>query len=150
MRGFTLIEVILVVAIISIISSLSAAFYARFITQNAVSNTQDQIVQSLRKAQTYAMMSRKSNTSGWGVNWDSGAHVLTLYQGPNFAGRALALDERFTINSNITITFSPASPTDVNFLHETGLPQNTPPTITISGQNNTKTVTVNTQGVVSR
>lgn len=145
MRGFTLIEVILVVVIISIISSLSAAFYARFITQNAVSNTQDQIVQSLRKAQTYAMMSRKHAVDGWGLNWDPTSHILTMYQGPTYVGRTQPLDETYTINSNITIS----GLGDINFTRRTGAPSTTA-TITISGQNNSKTVTVNAQGVVSR
>ncbi|TSC85711.1 MAG: hypothetical protein G01um101416_825 [Microgenomates group bacterium Gr01-1014_16] len=142
-RAFTLVELLLVMAIVLSVLVLSGPMYSRFLGQNAAANTTDQIVQSLRKAQFYAMESRKSGTNGWGVNY--GSNLLTLYQGANYAGRNAALDEKFDINTSLTVTSF-----DVNFARISGLPGSTP-TITITGsQGTTKAVTVNSQGRVSR
>lgn len=142
-KGYTLIEVILVMAIVLTVGVGATGFYGRFLTQNAVGNTVDQIVQNFRKAQSYAMESRKSNASGWGVNYASS--TITLYQGATYGGRNQALDEKFAINGNITV--SPSS-FDINFARMTGIPN--PVSITISGQGNSKTVTLNSQGMVTR
>jgi len=143
--GFTLIELLLTMAIMSFVGLLTVPFYGRFLTQNAVSNTQDQIIQDLRKAQFYALVSRKSNSGGWGVNWDDATNTLTLYQGSDYQNRNQALDETFPINDNITIS----GLTDLNFPRLTGVPA-AGATITISGQNTTKTITVNGQGIATR
>lgn len=140
-KGFTLIELLLVMAIFMVIASSSAAFFSNFILQNAVGNTQDQLVGQLRKAQIYAMMG-KSN-SGWGVNLSG--NTLTLFQGSTFASRTVAFDEVFVKNMNVTVS----GLTEIDFAKTTGLP-NTTASISISGIGSTKTVTVNSQGVVSR
>ena len=145
MKGITFVEIILVVALISILSLMGPVFYSRFLLQNEVANVTDQLVGSLRKAQIYAMESKQS--SGWSVNYSSSAHEITLYKGaaPYVAG---ALDEKFKVNTSVSIS----GITDVSFAKATGLP--TPGsglTITISSSgNNSKTVTINSQGVATR
>ncbi|MBI3486295.1 prepilin-type N-terminal cleavage/methylation domain-containing protein [Candidatus Daviesbacteria bacterium] len=147
-KGFTLIELLLVIAIMSLISALSVAFYARFITQNAVANAQDQLVGDFRKAQIYAMEGKLN--SNWGVNFTS--NTIVLYQGSSYVGRTAALDENFSVNSNISMT----NMGDINYARVTGIPTNggaaiTTLTITISGPNNiSKTVTIISQGTVSK
>lgn len=147
-KGFTIIELLLVIAMISLISALSVSFYARFITQNAVANTQDQLVGDFRKAQIYAMEGKLY--SNWGVNFVSS--TIVLYQGSSYATRNSALDENFSVNSNISIS----AMSDVNYARMTGVPTNggsavTTLTITITGPNSTtKTVTMNSFGVVSK
>jgi len=142
-NGFSLIELLLSISLILVITSLSTGFYARFLTQNSLANTVDSIVQDLRKAQFYAMVSRKGSTSGWGVNYS--ANTLTLYQGASYLTRNASLDEKITVNPNISV----AGLTDVNFARLTGIPS-LAPTITVSGTGQTKVISVNTQGVVSR
>lgn len=142
-RGVTLLELLLVITIMSTLSVMTASFYSRFFVQNAVDNTVDQLVGQIRKAQFYAMMGKQSG-GNWGVNFSS--NTITLYQGNTFGTRNAALDEKFSVNANISLgAFS-----DINFTHATGLPASSQ-TINIMGPNNTtKTVTVNAQGVVSR
>ena len=142
-RGFTLLELLLTIGIMLVVGRLATGFYARFLTQNAVANTVDQIVQDIRKAQFYSMVSRKNNVSGWGVNFT--APTLTLYQGGSFGTRNTALDEKFTVSSSITVT----GLTDINFPRLNGIPA-AGATITVSGLGTSKTVTVNNQGVVTR
>ena len=47
-RGYTLVELLLTVALISILAGISTAFYARFINQNGQANTIDRFVGGLR------------------------------------------------------------------------------------------------------
>jgi len=139
-KGFTLIEMLLVVAIVSIIATFSTAFYSRFINQSSISNIQDQLISQARKAQTYAMQN-KQNTN-WGINYAT--NILTLYSGTSYAARNTAFDETFEFNTNITIT----GITDINFAKATGKP-NTTASITITSTTGSKTVNINAQGNVT-
>lgn len=143
-RGLTLIELILVVAIMTTVGILTAPVYSRFLTQNAVEETSVIVSQNLRKAQWYALMSRKSSVSGWGVYYqDNPAQEMVLYQGNNYSGRNPALDEKTKLPGKIGMTNF-----DVNFSRVTGVP-GALPTITVSGQGNTRNISVNSLGVVS-
>jgi len=140
-KGFTLIELIIVIALISILGFLSTGFYSRFYNQNAVSTVTDELTQEFRKAQIYAMMGKQNGN--WGVH--NNTTSIVLFQGSTFTGRNTAFDETFAVNSNIIIT----GLTDLIFSRMTGTPSATP-TIIISSANNTRTITVNSQGVVNR
>lgn len=139
--GFTLIELLLVVAIITTVSILSGAFYSRFLLQSSVANTADQLTGSLRKAQIYSMSGKQG--SGWGVNYSSNA--ITLYKGTTFSGRDASFDEKFSVNSNVTVN----GLGEVYFYQMTGTPSSAL-TVTVSGNNNNQTITVNSQGGISR
>jgi prepilin-type N-terminal cleavage/methylation domain-containing protein len=134
--GFTFIELITVVAIVLILGVMTSIFYVNFFNQNAVLNTTDQLVGQLRKAQIYAMAGK--NNSNWGVK--VGSNKITLFSSTNSA-----LDETFSVNPNITF----GAFTQIVFTKTTGLPDATQ-SITISNGTNSKTVTVNAQGVTSR
>src|SRR3989344_6304198 len=82
--GFTIIELILTMAITIGIGTFASNFYSNFLTQNSVSNTQDQFLGSLRKAQIYAMAGKRG--SSWGVHYDSGTKKITLYSGSAWLG----------------------------------------------------------------
>jgi len=136
--GLTIIELLLVIAIVSIIGLMSASFYSRFLNQNTVENTVNQLVGSFRKAQIYSMMGKQNNT--WGVRYTESPKKITLYLSENSG-----FDETFSVNNNITISGF----TDISFARITGLPS-AAPTITITGGNNNKIITINSQGVVSK
>lgn len=144
-KGITIIELILVVTIISTLGIFSASYYSRFLTQNAVNNLVDQLVSSLRKAQIYSMTGKQNGL--WGVKYDAlgSPKKITFY----FTGNT-AFDENFNINDNIIVSGF----TDISFAKVSGSRIPAPPpdliTITITGLNNTKTITVNSQGVASR
>lgn len=138
--GFTLIELLLVVAIMLAISVLAGAFYSRFLLQNSVANTVDQLAGSLRKAQTYSMAGRQG--SSWGVNYSN--NEITLYKGTAL-GQNTSFDEKFTVNSNVTVS----GLSNLYFYPMTGTPSSTL-TVTVSGNNNSKVVTVNSQGMVEK
>ncbi|QQG47356.1 MAG: type II secretion system protein [Candidatus Woesebacteria bacterium] len=142
-KGFTLIELLLVVAIISTIAILSSSFYSRFLTQNDVASTVNQLTTAFSTAQFYSIVSRKSASTGWGVNIASG--IVTIYQGNSYLTRNSSFDEKVRINPKILVTGA----SDINFARVTGIP-NTTAAITISGLGTTKTLSVNSYGVVSK
>jgi prepilin-type N-terminal cleavage/methylation domain-containing protein len=140
-HGFTLIELILVVAMILILTTMSTSFYSRFINQNSVINASDQLVMQLRKAQMYAMMGKQN--SNWGVGYSS--NTMTLYKGSTFTGHTTEFDENFTVPTSVTIT----GLSDVNFTKTTGATGTQ--SITISDQNgNSSAVNVNSLGTVNK
>lgn len=141
--GLTFIELILVVSILLILALMTPTFYSKFALQNATSNTIDQLVGSLRKAQVYSMVSRQSDS--WSVHIDTSN--ITLYKGNNFSTRNSGFDEKFAISSNVSIT----NLTDINFARMTGIPNIiSSQTVTISSTNSSGSITINTQGVVIR
>lgn len=137
-KGITIIELLIVILLISTLGVMSVSFYSRFLTQNAVDNATTRLVNSLRKAQIYSMSGRQNGV--WGVKYTTSPKEITLYLTGNSA-----FDESFTVSSNITV----GNFTDISFARVTGT-SSASSTITISGNNNSKTITINNQGVVSR
>lgn len=137
-KGLTIIELLLVVSIILTLGVMSISFHSRFVLQNALSNTENQLLGSFRKAQIYSMMGRRNGT--WGVKYSSLNNKITLYLTGNSA-----FDENFSVNNNISINGF----TDISFAKTTGQASQTS-TITITGLNTAKTITVNSQGVTTR
>ncbi len=140
-KGFTLIEVLIIVGIVATLSLSSVGFLSRFFTQNAVSNSVDQLTGQLRKAQIYAMAGKQNGN--WGVRYATASSQIILFQGDTYASRNTALDEKFTFNSNISVT----GMTDIIFTRMTGTPSASA-TVVISGANNSDTISVNSLGVV--
>lgn len=143
-KGVTLIELLVMISIIFAISLFSVPFYSRSLTQNAVINTEDYLISALRKAQLYSMIGKQNGI--WGVY--SGTGEIIFFQGNSFGTRDQAFDERFELNSQVTVSgFS-----EITFTKITGLPSSTPstPTITISDAVSTETLQINSQGVVDK
>ena len=139
--GYTFIELLVVILLVLLLFSLSTPFYSRFVLQDAVDNTANQLAGSLRKAQMYSMTGKQNGS--WGVHYDS--FTITFFKGSSYATRNSAFDEKYSVNQNISISgFS-----DVVFSKVTGLPSTTP-TVTISGGGSSKIISVNTQGIVNR
>jgi prepilin-type N-terminal cleavage/methylation domain-containing protein len=140
-RGFTFLELLIVVAIVGLIGLSSITFYSRFFTQNAAANTVDQLTSELRKAQSYAMSGKQNGD--WGVRYAS--NQIILFQGSSYITRNPAFDEKFSSNSTVTVN----GLTDIIFTRMTGTPSASP-TITVSGAGSTTTMNINSQGVVNR
>lgn len=62
-RGFTLIEVVVVIGVMAIVSSLMLANFPRFNKQIAVEREASRLALSLRKAQSYALAVREFNAT---------------------------------------------------------------------------------------
>ena len=133
-NGFTLIELILVVAIISILAASATSFGSNFLTRNNLENKTNEVVSSLRTAQVNAISSKEDRQ--WGVETTSSQIKL-------FAVGDSGFDQTFSVPASISISVE-----NVVFDKLTGNPDSVS-TITVSnniGESNT--VTVNEVGIV--
>lgn len=146
--GFSLIEVLLSVAIIAMLAGLSAPIYGSFQTRNDLDIAAQGVANALRRAQTYAR--GVSGDSQWGVEIQSTG--ATLFKGSVFASRPTALDELTSIPATIT----PSGTTEIIYTKLEGLPTvsgsavTTPVSITLtSSANEIRTLTINAKGMVA-
>lgn len=138
-RGFTLIEVMLTMALVGILALLSSPLYGNFIFSQEIPVVRDELQGSFAKAQLYSMTGK--NVSPWGVAISDGE--IILFQGSSFASRDQAFDETFAIHPRVTIS----GMSEVVFVQTTGRPDSQP-TITVSGNDVTETFTMNSEGVL--
>lgn len=139
-KGFTLVEILLVLAIITILAGVTAPFYSELMNRNELDVAIQATSGSLKRAQVLSQA--MTYDDGWGVKIESGA--VTLFKGNSFATRDTAFDEVVNISTNLTIL----NDSEFTFDKFTGLPQVTG-TVTIettSGEQ--RGVQVNSKGRV--
>jgi len=140
-RGFTLIEITIVCAIVVLLAAFSFPFFNLFQGFSATEAITFEIKESLRTAEIKARSGQ--DNSNFGVYFSTGQYIL--YQGPNYASRNTSADQTFTLPGNITVSGA----AEVNFTHSTGRP-NTAATIIITNidtQNQTN-LNVNSIGLI--
>jgi prepilin-type N-terminal cleavage/methylation domain-containing protein len=140
-RGFTLVEVLLSVAIISVLAGMSLPVYQSFNNRNELDITTQSLANALRRAQLYSRGSQ--NDSPWGVEIQSGA--ITLFKGSVFASRDTAYDEAIVVPANVTIS----GDGEVLFAKLSGAPDATGSMTLTSINNDIRTVTINAKGMVT-
>lgn len=89
MRGFTLLEMLLSVALLSIIFGMSYALYPNLAYQEELDVAVRSSQALLRRAA--ALASASEGDSPWGVRFESSTAVL--FKGTSYAGRDTAYDE---------------------------------------------------------
>lgn len=89
-EGITLLEIILVVAALAIMTVGTFTIFSSFITNTYVDNTAQEIIYSLRKANTNAIA--RLHDLRWGVYFDDMAKSFTLFAGESFATRNTQYD----------------------------------------------------------
>lgn len=97
--GFTLLEIILVVAMLAISSGIVAPIYYSAKNSEDLINTRDTLVSSLRRAQLLSMAVK--NDDSWGLKVSS--QEIIIFQGTSFLSRNLNYDESISINRSINI-----------------------------------------------
>ena len=139
-QGFTLLELLLSVAIISALAGLSLPVYRTLIAKNDLDVAATTIASSLRRAQILSQSVDGDTT--WGVKAQSGS--ITLFKGTSFATRDTDFDELFDLSTAIAV----AGVSEIVFTKFTGLPQTTG-SINLSTEADGRSVTVNEQGTVN-
>jgi len=144
MKGFTIIELTLVIAIFIIIAGLSLPFLQSFQTSTDLNTYTQTLTQTLRRAQQKAWFGQ--NNAGWGVFFDNSQKKFILFSGANYAGRNPDFDEINDYPEIFQIT--PDFGNEINFAIYSGQPQMVGQ-ITISSPNNeTKIIMINSLGIV--
>lgn len=139
--GFTLIETLLVVAVLSILTGLSVPLFQQTQVQNDLDTSVLTLTQSLRRAQLLSQAVEGDAT--WGVSVQSGG--ITLFKGASYAARDPLLDESFSLAASLT----PSGLSEVVYSKLDGLPLATGTVTLTSTANQTKSVTINAKGTLS-
>ena len=138
-RGFTLLELLLSVAIVALLAGLSLPVYRTLMQKNDLDIATTTIAQSLRRAQILSQAVDGDTT--WGVNAQS--NNIVIFKGTSYATRDATFDETFDVPTTIGISGS----TEIVFAKFTGLPQTTG-TINLSTANDSRSVTINAKGTI--
>lgn len=124
-KGYSMVEMLLVVAIVAMIFSFSIPFGLRFYRTQIIIAARNDITSNLLKAKQRAVLQK--NDSNFGVKIDSSVHNFVLFQGDSFDDRMTDLDEMYDLPANINVS----GLTEIVFSKLTGIP-NVTGTTTIS------------------
>ncbi len=140
-RGFTLIEVLLSVALATVIVGIGIPVYQSLRIRNDLDVAAVEIVATERRAQALARASDGDTT--WGISVQSGS--ITLFRGASYATRDAGFDEVFELSSSI----APSGTTEFVFDMLTGFPQTTGTLTLTSNTNETRIIVTNAKGTIS-
>ena len=139
-KGFTLIEMMLSVALLGILGGVSVPLYQSFQNQNQLSIATNTTAQTIRRAQ---ILSRANDGDAqWGVYIQMGS--VTLFQGDDFDDRDPAFDER----TDIATTLSISGQQEYVFEKVSGVLMNAGSTNFSGPDGNEQKLSVNSEGVI--
>ncbi len=140
-RGFTLVEMLLSIAAMSIIAGISIPLYQSFQNRNDLDIATVTLAQSMRRAGALAQAS--DGDASWGIAVATG--TITLFKGGSYAARDAAYDESYAMPENIAVS----GLSEAVFAKFTGMPVGTGTTVFTSVNNETRSITLNAKGTVS-
>jgi prepilin-type N-terminal cleavage/methylation domain-containing protein len=128
-HGFTLVEMIIVLATLAVVASISMPMYNRYIARNSIEIARQNITQGLERAKLLAQIGM--NDAPWGFSTNAIPGRGVLFMGESFLERDNSFDELYSIPKNLTVL----GLDEVVFEQVTGVP-NTTGTITILSEYN--------------
>lgn len=141
-RGFSLLEVLLVIALLAMMGLITIPLYYRFRESDNLKLVFSLVVNDLNRAQIRSQS--MENDSGWGVKFVSSTSQVVIFKGATYAGRDQTYDERSDVPTGITV--NPFF--EVVFNKLTGYPTATS-SITVSNNfNESKNLNINNRGVI--
>lgn len=140
-RGFTLLEMLLTIAALGIIAGIGAPVYQGMQVRNDLDIAATTIVETARRAQTLATASEGDAT--WGVYVVS--EQIVLFRGTSYVARDTSYDEVTVLPLSIV----PTGISELVFSKFTGVPQSTGTIVLTSSTNETRTITINTRGMLA-
>ncbi len=138
-KGLTLLEVVVALAVISLIAAVGVPLYQSVQTRNDLSVATDIVGRSLRRAQGLSQMNHEER---WGVAIREGEVII--FKGSNFGGRDEEYDEALKISKGIAITGG----TEIVFSY-TGAPSFTGDIELSAPNGEVRTVIINSAGAIS-
>lgn len=143
MRGFTLIELVIVLSITLMLSAIVGALSSNTLPKTQLKSESESVVETLRRAQALSIAGKHDQL--WGVHL-TGTN-MTLFAGTEYSTRDTQYDQIRTFPSGITVS----GLTDVVFEALIGETSNTGTiTLTADATSETETITVNGRGLVEK
>lgn len=139
-KGFTLIEIMLSLTLVSIIGGMIIPMYRTFMIRNDLDIATMTLAQNLRRAQSLSQSS--DGDTSWGVHVGVGS--ILVYKGVNYVLRDPDLDD----NTSIPTSIVPTGLVEINFSKTFGTPSATGTFTFTSQSNEIRTVTINEKGMV--
>ncbi|MFC1656540.1 Tfp pilus assembly protein FimT/FimU [Patescibacteria group bacterium] len=136
--GFTIVELLLSVAIISIIFGLSIPFYQTFYINSGYNTAISDIRQNIYRAEARARNSEQDSI--WSLRIQN--NNIYIYLGNDFANRNSEYDEIIEIAGSVTIEDIP----DIHFAKLSGIPNESTDIVINSISQKSKTISINSQG----
>lgn len=103
MKGFTLMEMILVIAVLAIIFGFSTPFLTNFINRQNLDSVAEELISVLRIAQNKAIMAEKD--SFWGVDFSEEKKYI-LFSDPRPRGLSAPTKQEYLLSKNISLTIN--------------------------------------------
>lgn len=139
-KGFTLLEVLLSITLITILTAFASPLLQFFQVRNSLGSSTITVAQTLRRAQFLSQAIDGDTT--WGVKIQTGS--IVLFKGASYATRDTGYDETYDMDGTIT----PSGQTEVVFAKFSGVP-NVTGTITLTSSNaEIKNITINSKGMI--
>lgn len=139
--GFTLLEALLSLAIITLIAGLSIPVYNQLQMNNDLHIAAATSAQTMRRAQILSQA--VDGDTSWGVY--AQVESITLFQGASYVARNTSFDEVFSMPS----TIAPSGQQEFVFAKFSGLPQNAGMLTLTLNANETRNITINAKGTIT-
>lgn len=139
-RGFSLMEMIVVIAIIGVLASLSFTGYNVFKTRTTLSSATAMTAQAIRQASLNAQNGRRDSV--WKVDVTNAGTVI--YAGSSYAERIIGSEISTTFSSALTVSGTAT----YTFAKLTGRPM-TPGTTILTFNTSSSNINVNALGAVT-
>ncbi len=142
-RGNSYLQVLLVVAMLTILAAVASPMYAQFQYRQRLHGTADILLSDIRLTQSKAMQSVKNNQ--WGIHINDTDKAYVLFYGSTYNPTET---ENYSVSYPNSISISPSQ--DIVFESITGQPiSGSPTTISISSQNisETRSIVINEEGM---
>ena len=142
--GFSVAEILIVLAIGIVMLAAGVALSSRFFTSSQLNDIDAQLAQTLRTAAQRS--AARYNTAAHGVYVASDQFIL--YQGSTYATRDTSLDRITTVASGVTLSTSiPGS--DIRFTIGTGVPTATGTVSVVHDVDGTRTIEIRESGFIA-
>ena len=139
LSGFSLIEIVLVVAIVGLLTAIGAPIYQSLSNINELDVATNLLVQDLYRAQSYSR--NVAHDDSWGVAING--QIISLFEGASYAARNAAFDDNYSVPGSISLSGS----SQLVYAKLSGLPSGAASfNLSIPGKN--RVVTVNPKGLV--
>jgi len=140
MKGFTLIEIMLTLALFGVVAGITIPVHQSFQNKNDLDISASILAQSMRRAKALSQASDFDTT--WGVY--VATSTIAVFQGANYTARDSSYDEVFEMVDSISVS----GISEIVFAKFTGEPNTTGTTILTSVNNDTKNIVINSKGMV--